>query len=72
MQNNTKDSNNERNLSEVFKELQESRNSTSNTGNINKKKSTKNITKKKKNNYQKINQLKLLDKKSLKRIILLN
>ena len=58
MQNNTKDSNNERNLSEVFKELQESRNSTSNTGNINKKKSTKNITKKKKNNYQKIKPVK--------------
>ena len=43
MQNNTKDSNNERNLSEVYKELQESRNTTSNTGNINKKKSTKKI-----------------------------
>ena len=68
MQNNTKDgNNNERNLSEVFKELQQSRNSTSNTVNNNINKPTKNNPKKKKNNYQKIKPVKTPKQKKPKK-----
>ena len=68
MQNNTKDgNNNERNLSEVFKELQQARNSTSNTVNNNINKPTKNNPKKKKNNYQKIKPVKTPKQKKPKK-----